>query len=263
METTTPNWSDLLTQAVTVPGTISEAYSKFYGYSLGNRIAAMFQCAARGIQAGPLATYPRWIELGRHVKRGEKALTLCQPVTVKDRSAEPASDTPEALRTVFIWRPRWFVLAQTDGAEYQPPTLPEWNRSAALAALEVSEIPFESLDGNIQGYARGRSIAINPVAAMPTKTTCHELAHVLLGHTANGAATNDASELPRDLKETEAEAVALLCIESLNLPGAEFARGYIQHWYGAGRTIPETSAQRIFKAADSILRAGTGEAVRS
>src|SRR5437899_73948 len=102
METTQakhPAWSDLLTQAVTVPGTISEAYSRFYGYSLGNRIAAMFQCTARGIAPGPIATFPRWIELGHHVKRGEKALVLCQPVTVKDRNAEPASDTPEALKT--------------------------------------------------------------------------------------------------------------------------------------------------------------------
>ena len=43
----------------------------------------MFQCFERGIQPGPLATFPKWKELGRHVKKGEKALTLCMPLTCK------------------------------------------------------------------------------------------------------------------------------------------------------------------------------------
>ena len=37
--------------------------------------------------------------------------------------------------------------------------------------------------------------------------------------------------------------------------GAMACRGYIQNWL-AGATIPERSAQRIFAAADKILRAG-------
>jgi hypothetical protein len=47
--------------------------------------------------------------------------------------------------------------------------------------------------------------------------------------------------------------VALLCCESLGLPVAEFSRGYIQYWVGE---IPERSAQKIFHAADLILKAG-------
>jgi len=53
----------------------------------------------------------------------------------------------------------------------------------------------------------------------------------------------------------EAESVALICCESLNLPGAADCRGYIQHWIEGG-TIPELSAQKIFGAADAILKAG-------
>lgn len=256
-----PSWSALLEQSVTQPGAILEAYSRFYGYSLGNRIAALFQCIGRGIQPGPIATFPRWIELGRHVKRGEKAIVLCQPVTVKDRDAEQSSDTPEAFRTVFIWRPRWFVLAQTDGAEFVLPSLPQWDKTRALAALEVTEIPFAEMDGNVQGYARARSVAISPVAELPVKTLFHELGHVILGHTVKSEA-NDGATLPRNIREVEAESVALLCLESLGMPGAQFCRGYIQHWLGSGQTIPETSAQRIFHAADAILRAGC-EAVQS
>src|SRR5256712_10905263 len=127
------------------------------------------------------------------------------------------------------------MLCQTDGAEYQPPSIPTWDRARALDALGVQEIPFEMLNGNCQGYAKGRQIAINPVAQMPAKTTFHELAHVILGHTTEPV--HDSETTPRSLREAEAEAVAMLCLESLGMPGAEFCRGYIQSWL-EGATIP-------------------------
>jgi hypothetical protein len=88
---------------------------------------------------------------------------------------------------------------------------------------------------------------------MPAKTTFHELAHIELGHTT--VAIHDSENTPRSLREVEAESVALLCLESLGMDGAEFCRGYIQNWI-QGQAIPERSAQRIFVAADKILKAG-------
>ena len=38
---------------------------------------------------------------------------------------------------------------------------------------------------------------------------------------------SDTEVIPYDIWEVEAEAVALLCCESLSLPGAEFSRGYV------------------------------------
>jgi len=63
------------------------------------------------------------------------------------------------------------------------------------------------------------------------------------------------------LREVEAEAVALLCCEALNLEGADYCRGYIQSWLcpaiGYNRdAIPEKSAPKIFRAAGQILRVG-------
>jgi len=55
----------------------------------------------------------------------------------------------------------------------------------------------------------------------------------------------------------EAESVALLiCCETLGLDGAEFCRGYIQHWLKTEKEIPNQSAARIFAIATSILKAG-------
>jgi antirestriction protein ArdC len=250
------SFADLLRSAVTDPGVISNAYQQFHNYSLGNQLLAWSQCLERGIQPGPLATYPRWRELGRQVRRGEKAITLCMPVTIK-RTTEQAENAADLeVRTRFIYRPNWFVLAQTDGQPLAANSIPAWDANSALAGLQIQEIPFDHLNGNCLGYARERSIAINPINPLAHKTRFHELAHVLLGHTTEGQ-QNDSEITPRDLRECEAETVALLCCAALDLPGVECCRGYIQLWWGTGNPIPEHSAQRILKAADQILKAGT------
>jgi hypothetical protein len=124
----------------------------------------------------------------------------------------------------------------------------------ALAALNIESVPFEDLDGNIQGYAkRGGKIAVNLLAGLPQKTLLHEVAHCLLHCQENDL--TDTEQTPCSVAEVEAEAVALICCESLGVPGAEFCRGYIQS-YAKGEPISERSAQRIFHAADRILKAG-------
>ena len=89
----------------------------------------------------------------------------------------------------------------------------------------------------------------------------------MLLHTSEGSFT-DTEQTPRNIREVEAEAVALLCCEALGLEGADYARGYIQNLLpeGSGCTaeaIPEKSAQKIFRAADQILRAGRPTRERS
>ena len=183
--TDNPTFAGLLRSAVAEPGTLSNAYQQFHSYSLGNQLLAMFQCHQRGLKAGPMATYPRWNELGRHVRKGEKALTLCMPITVKRRDDADAdtdgADSEGATFTRFVYRSRWFVLSQTEGAELPEPSISEWDAARALATLDIDEVPFESTDGNTMGYARERSIALNPLNPLPHKTRFHELAHVLVG----------------------------------------------------------------------------------
>ena len=256
MTPSSASFADLLRSAVTDPGVVSSAYRQFHTYSISNQLLAWAQCLARGIQPGPMATFPKWKELGRHVRKGEKAIVLCQPVTIKrTMQADDGAAEPDVF-TRFTYRPRWFVLAQTDGADVPAIQTPAWDAARALAALDVAEIRFDATDGNVLGYASGRSIAVSPINPLPHKTRFHELAHVLLGHTTEGE-QNDGELTPRNLRECEAEAVAMLCCAALELPGVEFSRGYIQSWWGTGNPIPERSAQRILKAADQILKAGT------
>src|SRR5207249_6475303 len=134
------NFTELLNEAVTKPGTLMRAYSLFWNYSLGNQLLALFQAHKRGMTLGPIASFNRWKELGRHVKRGEKAIELCMPVTVKRTVTETGPDGNDVETEVpfkrFVFRRNWFMLSQTDGAEYQMPAIPAWDRTRALTALK-------------------------------------------------------------------------------------------------------------------------------
>jgi antirestriction protein ArdC len=204
------SFADLLVSAVNEPGILSNAYRQFHNYSIGNQLLAWSQCLERGIQPGPMATFPKWKELGRYVRKGEKAIVLCMPVTVKRTVDGDNGQAEDVAFTRFVYRPNWFVLAQTEGATMPKAPMPTWDADRALSVLNVTEIPFDLTNGNILGYARERSIAVNPVNPFPHKTRFHELAHVLLGHTAEGLQADDEIT-PRNLRECEAEAVALLC----------------------------------------------------
>lgn len=244
------NWSHLLHEAITKPGMLLEAYRAFWNYSIGNQILAIWQCRMRGIEVGAMATFQGWKEKGRNVKKGEKAVTLCMPITVKDKSSDD-----DSYFTAFVYKPRWFVYSQTEGAELTTEPLPQWSKEKALSSLNISQIPFEMTNGNVQGYAAQRMFALNPLAQLPYKTIFHECAHILLGHTGEGDFT-DAENTPCNLREVEAETVALICCSTLNLDGADYCRGYIQNWLNPSQEIPEKSAQKIFRVADEILKAG-------
>src|ERR1041384_4974624 len=103
------------------------------------------------------------------------------PLTRKMK--DERSGEEQTVITTFVWKPHWFVLTQTEGEPVPMPEIPAWNKEKTLAALGIQEIPFTDTNGNVQGYARKREIAISPLAAMPHKTLLHELAHIELGHT--------------------------------------------------------------------------------
>jgi hypothetical protein len=159
------------------------------------------------------------------------------------------------MRYAFRFRAYWFVLVQTEGEDAYVSSIPGFDIDTALRTLNITRTPFDEMNGNIQGFANGHEIAVNPVAALPHKTTFHEIAHIVLRHTTSEKLV-DNEQTARHIREVEAESVALICCETLGLDGPEFCRGYIQYWLKAETEIPNQSAARIFVAATSILKAG-------
>ena len=103
MSVSTPQFADLLRQAVTDPGIVSRAYSAFHRYSIGNQLLALVQCVERGILPGPISTFVGWKEKGRYVRRGERAMVLCMPVTCKRKADDHAEESE--IFTRFVFRP--------------------------------------------------------------------------------------------------------------------------------------------------------------
>src|ERR1700746_1948215 len=89
-------WSDLLRDAVSTPGKLLEAYTVFHNFSVGNSLLALFQCYEREITPGPLNTYKGWQQLGRQVRKGEKAIVLCMPLTYKKRVRQESQNPEES-----------------------------------------------------------------------------------------------------------------------------------------------------------------------
>ena len=112
MQTTKPDFQSMLVQAISEPGKISAAYTTFHNYSLGNAWLAMWECAMRKIDIGPINTYKGWQALGRQVRKGEKAISLIMPVTCKvaANENEDSENSDGHTFTRFILRPHWFVL---------------------------------------------------------------------------------------------------------------------------------------------------------
>ena len=147
-------FAQLLQSAVHEPGILSQAYQQFHSYSIGNQLLAWAQCAERGLEPGPMATYLRWKELGRQVRKGEKAITLCMPITVKRKRAEvvpePTADEPRDVMTWFVFKSRWFVLSQTEGEPLPEPEVPTWDTARALGSG-----PCQGRRGNRERPTRG------------------------------------------------------------------------------------------------------------
>ena len=88
-------------------------------------------------------------------------------------------------------------------------------RTCPCCAWHRADSVHKHTNGNVQGYAKKSQVAISPLTELPHKTLFHEVAHVVLGHTAV-ADISDFEQTPRSLREVEAEAVALLVVNRLD-----------------------------------------------
>lgn len=264
------DWTATFTAALNSPGALGNTYNRFYNYSFLNQIRLLMQ----GVNE-PVATYRRWLELGRQVQKGSKAKTVLAPILVTKRDKEtgkPILTKTGATQQVLVGfrdSNTVFGFSDTDGDELPEIVLPAWNADTALTALGVKRTKFRHLDGNTQGYStdddKGKRVAVNPAAPYPAKTLLHELAHIVLGHCK--ALTDQTGEFHRGIAEFEAESVAYLVATELQLKdwNPSESRGYITHWLeneghdpegSNGDAFDDKNVSRIFSAANKILVAG-------
>lgn len=177
-----------------------QAVAKHRRYSVSNTLLI----AAQKPDATHVEGFRTWVKLGRKVKKGEKGILIRAPFVFRKTNAMSGerSDEVRGFRAAYV-----FDISQTEGDE-----LP------ALAA--ISGDPLGHLE-RLKEYAEAHRIVLAYCDEMdelgrsvgglvtikkglsPAEEFCtlaHEIAHEKLHHT-------PGEELPKAVKETEAEAV--------------------------------------------------------
>lgn len=237
--------------------------ARFHDYSLGNWLLMWSQAEQRGTTVTRPAGYQTWRKLGRQVRKGERGFRILAPMTRRVREEEEA-DTEEPKRIVVGFRVvTVFDVGQTDGeplAEVAPRLL-AGRGGAALAhaaAGLIEEHGYRFSLGRLHGpngltrpATRRVVVEESLEEAQRTKTTVHELAHVLMH-----AETGDMS--CRGRIEVEAESVAYVVCGAVGLDTSGYSVPYIARWAETAadpdRTLLAT-AERIVAAARRILEA--------
>jgi antirestriction protein ArdC len=220
--------------------------AKFHQYSFANSLLIH----AQNPDATRVAGYRKWQELGRQVRKGEKAIKIFVPFKRKEIDPDTGE---EGYRVTGFGLGNVFDVASTDG---EP--LPE--RPSAIESEEVTEVSREvnkrlsrwlidegvqmeskEIHGNAKGYwsPRDRKIVIrrgpteideetgeeyllvDPLNITKTKTLVHEAGHFVANH--NG-------EVDRKDAEVVAESTAFVTMNHFGLDTGDYSFPYLASW---------------------------------
>jgi hypothetical protein len=225
------------------------AIGRFHRYSVGNAILIWLQRPT----ATRVAGYHTWQQLGRQVRRSEKAISIMAPIVQR----LPTEDENEDEERVVAFRPaQVFDVSQTDGKP-----LPEFEtvkgdpgiyQQRLLDFLKVRGIVVEQrqLPASLEGVSAGGRIVVRQdlAPAEQFSVTVHEAAHELL-HQGGKAREQDET-----VREVEAEAVAYIVSQAIGLDCSTAACDYIKLYDGKKETLLASLAN-VRRAANEIIEA--------
>ena len=217
-----------------------DTMSRFPKYSFRNLILIVSQMPDAKCVMG----YQSWKRIGRYVRKGEKAIRIWAPMTVKNKERVQSDSAPKdgeseptlIFRPVCVWD-----QSQTDGK-----SLPEFE--------DVSGDPGEYLE-RLKGFAENKGIKIGYDSelrvdgvsrcgeilirlgldlAQEFHVLAHEIAHSLIHFKEN------RKRLSKKQVETEAEAVAYVVSKSIGLKTGTASSDYIQLYHGDKETVSES-----------------------
>jgi antirestriction protein ArdC len=230
------------------------AMGRFHRYSWNNAILIQSQRPT----ATRVAGYHTWHQLGRLVKRGEKGIAILAPIRVKAPEPTEPRDPgqPERASRLVGFRTAYvFDVEQTEGRP-----LPAFatttgdpreyaDRLKAFVASRGIALEYDPSIAPAQGQSSGGLIQLRP--GMPPaeefSVLAHELAHEMLHHSQPDA------RLPKQVVETQAEAVAFVVCRGVGLETGTAAADYIALYNGDRKTLAESLAV-IQETSSQILK---------
>jgi len=240
--------------------------SKFHNYSPRNIQLILMQ----NPEASHVASFKKWKdEFERSVNKGEKALRIFAPMTLKRR--DPKTNEPlldengnEQTFTSFKLVPV-FDVSQTDGKELPKPiyelegTYEDYG-NLYKSAKEVSEangVPL-SFSKDTKGSNGFYSVTNNEIVIkqgmseqQTLKTIFHEMAHSDL----HNMEKLQETPLKRSTAELQAESVAFVVASHYGLDTSEYSFGYLATWTDDPNGLSDLEGQIkiVQKEADSLI----------
>lgn len=225
--------------------------SKFWRYSFYNQLLIGSQCP----DASRVAGFKTWKSLGRHVKKGERALRILAPrvITKEDHKGD------EVKGIAGFFAVPVFDVSQTEGKElptiFHPlkGTAPDgvFSRAEALMVSKGYTVSFEPLRDGLYGFVDSKKRIVlreGESQAQTLSTMVHEMSHALLGHVGDEHKARDAGEL-------EAETASWIVCRNLGLETSDSSFTYLATWaQGDERDEKlEKAGSRACKVAKEIL----------
>ena len=232
------------------------AMAKFRNYSFGN----IMLIARQKPDATSVAGLRTWNSLGRFVRRGEKGIFILAPmvgIKRKNDDAEQNADAKETQPRLYGFRGVYvFDITQTEGKEI--PTLTEVNgdvsayreRLFKFVEAQSVELSFSERIAPAKGLSYGGKITLlsGMQSAEEFSTLVHEIAHEMLHRGDRRTLTT------KQVRETEAEAVAFVVCHALGLETGTGSSDYIQLYHGDANLLKE-SLEVVQRTSTVILGA--------
>lgn len=224
----------------------------FYGTPISPELPELSHCA--GGQS--------WIDRGGMMNKGEKGLAVLAPVIINDKDdIDPATNKPRKKVIGFTLKSRTFDISQVSGVEAPPAAAklltgegPEgaWDLLVALAESEGYTVEVGLVKGTANGvcYYEKKLIVVKAAnePAQRVKTLIHEIAHMLL-HEPEIVPEN----MPRKVREVEAESVAYTVGVMLDFATDDYSLGYVGGWSKGDGALVASTVTRVVNTATRII----------
>src|SRR5579872_6085871 len=235
--------------------------ARFHNYSFGN----IMLIARQRPMATRVAGIRTWNSLGRFIKRGEKGILILAPMVGRraqrrdeistEIETSNAAEERKAEQELYGFRAVYvFDVEQTEGKEL--PSLTDVRgdvtgfRERLIEYVESQGITLSYSEkiAPAKGLSSGKRITLLPgmQPAEEFSTLVHELAHEMLHRTERRTLTT------KQVRETEAEAVAFVVCQSIGLETGTASEDYIRLWNGSAKLLQE-SLEVVRRTASVIL----------
>lgn len=237
---------------------------KFHNYSLNNQILIFSQRPDATLIAG----FNAWNDkFHRHVKRGEKAISIIAPCKYKKEVYDTYEDGTVKVdaagntlkKTVELKgfkATNVFDISQTYGepvpeyiSDLKDPVVDYYSYLVAIEQSSPVPVRYDELNGGVHGYYSpvGQEIVIQRgMSEMQTlKTLCHEVAHARLNHGSKDDQTDKRT------REVQAESMAFVVCDALGLDTSDYSFAYIAGW-SSDKDVKELKA-----SLDAVKKAST------